>query len=100
MAGKKSNYPSNLVTKVLNIGGIELDEDKAADIEKALEALNERELDAVMKRYREGMTYKTISEEFNITLSCARLLVEKSVRKLRRPENRRYFEALANESRD
>ena len=97
MAGKKSSYPSNLVSKVLNIGGIELAEEKAADIEKALEALNEKELDAVMKRYREGMTYKLISEEFGITLSCARLLVEKSVRKLRRPENRRYFEALVDE---
>lgn len=99
MAAKKNNYPSNLTNKVLNLDGIEVSEEKAKDIEKALECLSEKELDAVMKRYREGMTYKSISEEYGITLSTARLLVEKSVRKLRRPENRRYFEALVNENK-
>lgn len=99
MAAKKYNYPSNLTNKVLNLDGVEVSEKKAKDIEKALECLSEKELDAVMKRYHDGMTYKSISEEYGITLSTARLLVEKSVRKLRRPENRRYFEALVNENK-
>ena len=99
MAAKKYNYPSNLTNKVLNLDGVEVSEKKAKDIEKALECLSEKELDAVMKRYHDGMTYKSISEEYGITLSTARLLGEKSVRKLRRPENRRYFEALVNENK-
>lgn len=98
MSGNVSIYPSNLVNKVLNADGLVVGEDKATEIEKVLNCLNEKELDAVMKRFRDGMTYKTISEEFGITLSCARLLVEKAVRKLRRPENRHYFEELVADS--
>lgn len=99
MSGNVTNYPSNLVNKVLNVDGLFVGEDKAPQIENALGSLSEKELDAVMKRYRDGMTYKSISEEFGITLSCARLLVEKAVRKLRRPENRRFFEELVSEEK-
>ena len=84
--GYESPWPYNLVEAMwMEQMNTALRDDQLCGLEKALDSLADREKDAVLFYYRDGVTLQQIGEAWGVTPERARQVLAKAVRKLRHP---------------
>lgn len=91
--GKRKNYPANLLdalhfneTLGTNIEYEKLTADQLRGVEYIFSRLTERERLVLSDYYKEGMSRKAISEQYQIGENLIRRIIEKALRKLRARE--------------